>query len=372
MDGSFSLEISLNGQQYSQPMPFLSHLPPKVVSLSPSSGPAEGGTRVNISGTAFTRFSSQICQFGPQRREYQTSMRLTSTVLASGTDASLRECVSRSAEQAIIGSTFHLRDEMRMGNLTLLGSAYALSGVTVVLNTALLSSVGSLVLHAPRIHTTSLPFFRVVFDIEAKNSLKGEGFSWSYASHIDKEVGAEGVISAGLVVSFRQWPSCQLRVTLFSSLLFKRGYKVEKSRTDGDHCWLAPSGAARLTMAFNASGLLVHSNVRGTVVDGLALPKTWVPRMSWVTAFGASSGRHTASFQLVDAQIDFGAKVTPQLVPLEIAQNGQQFTSDEVAFNYYPSPVVSSILPSHGPPPSGLFSSPSLGGRYPRCRRRCQ
>ena len=65
--------------------------------------------------------------------------------------------------------------------------------------------------------------------------------------------------------------------------------------------------------------------------------------------FGASSGRHPASVQLVDALLDFGARITPLPASVELAQNGQQFSTDAVAFTYYPAPVVSSILPSHGP-----------------------
>lgn len=59
------LEASLNAQDYTaNQQPFTFYAPPRVVSLSPSSGPLEGGTLVLISGGNLTGGSEYRCAFG--------------------------------------------------------------------------------------------------------------------------------------------------------------------------------------------------------------------------------------------------------------------------------------------------------------------
>ena len=248
----------------------------------------------------------------------------------------LRLCVSRPAEDVILGQTLQLREQMGLGNLTLLGDAHGLRGVTAALNHPLLTSTGSLVVQPPPLDTRALPFFRATFDVEVKNSLKGEGFSLSYGSQVADEepAGAYGVPSTGLAIAFLQWPECELRVTFRAKLLHRRILEDTPDLGSG-RCWLTTTGAARLIVAFNSSGLLVHSDVKGLLVDGMPLPAAFAPRRSWKMVFGASSGRHPASVQLVDALLDFGARMTPLPASVELAQNGQQFSTDAVAFTYY-------------------------------------
>jgi len=87
--GSHGLQITLNGQQYSSALPFLVHDDPSIISLSPSSGPAEGGTDVVITGSRFTEFATQICSFGPQSKAHQTSLSYTSVTLYPSTASNL-------------------------------------------------------------------------------------------------------------------------------------------------------------------------------------------------------------------------------------------------------------------------------------------
>ena len=339
--GSTELQISLNGQQYSSPLPYLVHTPPTIVQLSPSSGPALGGTRVNVSGASLTMFETQICQFGPQPREFQTSMRLASTTAAHGATDALRLCVSRSVEAAMLGAAFDVKEEMGLGNATLMGEAYGLAGVAAVLNPPRLTTTGSLLVPAPPLAERALPYFSVSFRIGGKNSLRGEGFSFSYASHLWSAVGVDGAMGSGLAVSFRIWPSCELRVHLDGASLYTRSHDTEDGAEEDyeeDHtrstgCWLDAAGFADVTVAFTTTGLHVHSDALGSVLGAFPL-HGWAPRAGWVTAFGASSGLLPASFQLVNAHLSFGAHVTPHLASIEIAQNGQQFTSDGVNFTY--------------------------------------
>ena len=65
VEGSVSLQISLNGQQFTANSDqFTVHGRPAVASLSPSSGPVEGGTLVRVSGVALASVSVYRCRFG--------------------------------------------------------------------------------------------------------------------------------------------------------------------------------------------------------------------------------------------------------------------------------------------------------------------
>jgi hypothetical protein len=55
------VSISTNAQQFSNAMEFTYFDQPRVLLLSPSSGPAEGGTNVTLTGTQFMGFAPQIC-----------------------------------------------------------------------------------------------------------------------------------------------------------------------------------------------------------------------------------------------------------------------------------------------------------------------
>ena len=65
VEGSVSLQISLNGQQFTaDPDLFTVHGKPAVASLSPSRGPVAGGTLVRVSSAALASVGVYRCRFG--------------------------------------------------------------------------------------------------------------------------------------------------------------------------------------------------------------------------------------------------------------------------------------------------------------------
>ena len=59
-----TVEISLNGQQFTHPTAFIVYEDPLLTAASPSSGPVLGGTNVSLVGDGFVQFSGQSCYFG--------------------------------------------------------------------------------------------------------------------------------------------------------------------------------------------------------------------------------------------------------------------------------------------------------------------
>ena len=60
-----SVEVTLNGQQYSRSaVRFAYHEPETVVQLSPSSGLITGSTVVRVLGSGFRPFETTLCRFG--------------------------------------------------------------------------------------------------------------------------------------------------------------------------------------------------------------------------------------------------------------------------------------------------------------------
>jgi hypothetical protein len=62
---SESLQITNNGRAFTEePIPFSIVRPMRILSISPSSGPSIGGTRINIMGTYFKASTDALCKFG--------------------------------------------------------------------------------------------------------------------------------------------------------------------------------------------------------------------------------------------------------------------------------------------------------------------
>ena len=84
-----SLRVSLNGQQFSPPLPFAYFgQQPTVAVLSPSCGPAVGSTLVALSGSQLANGTAYRCKFG------QSSSGVAATVLASYRAGVGMRCVS--------------------------------------------------------------------------------------------------------------------------------------------------------------------------------------------------------------------------------------------------------------------------------------
>ena len=63
--GASPLFVTLNGQQYHNPLPFGHFGAPTLASFSPSCGPAAGGTHVTILGSQLANGSHYVCRFVP-------------------------------------------------------------------------------------------------------------------------------------------------------------------------------------------------------------------------------------------------------------------------------------------------------------------
>lgn len=345
VDGEYALRISLNGQQYSPALPFTAYPPPFIETLSPSSGPVVGGTVVTINGSNFAFQDTQICQFGPEPRGAQTSLGLSSVSKAIGPHLSSRECTSRTIEGVMLGAKMSLRHGVPLTNVSTFGTAIQCTDchtgqAVITLTPPLPTSTGTVTIGVPHLQAPSLSFFHARLHLQLHNGQQSEGFSFSYASQIWDATGARGATASGLAISFLIWPRCKLRVYAHSYLLVDREFPSAS--------WIDDLDNVELIIAADHQGLHISSHTLGLVLDGIHVDN-WMPRHSWVVGIGASTGPGLSSYELMELAVEFGGHVISQHADVEISQNGQQFTRHQVAFTYYPAPMISSITPVHGP-----------------------
>jgi hypothetical protein len=82
--GAVSVEISSNGDDYTAlTHQFTYYVPPTVVSVRPTFGPAHGGTLLTIQGTRFLRQAALVCRFGTTERRVATWQETTQLLVRS-------------------------------------------------------------------------------------------------------------------------------------------------------------------------------------------------------------------------------------------------------------------------------------------------
>ena len=199
------LHISLNGQQFTASLPYLVLKPLTSTSLSPNCGPAEGGTQIAIAGAALTQVEAPVCRFGT------TGGDAFAFVNANGILNERLQCESPSAQHAHLGYAAALNLSSSVLPLSFLGAAArcgACSAPGIAVLTAASFSSGTVTFPAGH----RFPYFEVDFVISTSDRPEDKGFSFSYASHLTKDIGMKGSSATGLSLSFRVWPTCELYV----------------------------------------------------------------------------------------------------------------------------------------------------------------
>ena len=111
--------------------------------------------------------------------------------------------------------------------------------------------------------------------------------------------------------------------------------------------WRA-AGFVPVRVAYEPAGLSVHVGGVPLAVD--VVLGTWAPQPTWRFGIGARTGEARTDDHHVDnLHLVVGAEVEPRSVWLEVASNGQQYTSSRVPFVYNAPHAVSSFFPERGP-----------------------
>ena len=184
--GDVSVEVTLNGQQYSRSaVRFAYYEAESVTRLSPSSGLIGGSTVVRVLGSGFRPFEEGLCRFGDL------------SVNATWVSGSEVRCVSAAAATATYASDevwlrFHDHEDiMSTSEVHTTGPRRpTVKDGALQLTSAETMQERSLVVRAPRM--SGQQYFAAEFDLFVGNGLGGEGVSACLGDLPDAPFGEEG------------------------------------------------------------------------------------------------------------------------------------------------------------------------------------
>ena len=326
----------MNGQQFSRSeVQFAYHTPETVTSLSPASGATAGETLVRVAGADLQPFEERLCRFGEQLH----------TVAAQWTSNSEYRCVSLSSSAA--NATTRLSLDF--------SSAESLDGVAMLYSLAPSDDAvreGHLVLTETESFTErsmimELPalwevqrYFEASFDLRVGGGGDNRGAGVSVCLGVLPEV-PFGELGAGdgLRLLLRTEAE-RLEVYFGDVLLLGRSLPLSLVRTgDWVHVLLELSPS---------DGLSVQMGGEWLVHDLILTP--WAPLSSWRFGIGArTGGEHYDEHRIDNVLLVAGSEHEPRPVVVEVASNGQQFSSSAIPFVYNAPPTVSAFFPERGP-----------------------
>ena len=354
-----SLRVSLNGQQFSPPLPFAYFgQQPTVSVLSPSCGPAVGSTLVALSGSQLANGTAYRCKFG------QSSSGVAATVLASYRAGVGMRCVS----PALAPHVHTLEVSLNAQDYTSSGHAYEVyphAAVTLLdprsgpslgsTTTAARRSAGrgcdhrcrfggSLVVAASWLtdeaSSCATPPLAVVVNATLALGVDGCGPGYrpgcslvaaagqaaDQAAEQAAEQAAAGPRSVEVSLNAQQYSSDALPFDYFAQRV---------SHLDPAHGPTAGGTAVVLHgLHFSARAEAVLCAFGGHVVNATLSSTTtvWCHAPPYADLGGGAAGGGGAGG-----------------VALELSLNGREFTTDGVQYAYAPLPVISSISPMLGP-----------------------
>ena len=188
-----SVEVTLNGQQYSRSaVRFAYHTPEQVLRLSPSSGLITGSTIVRVLGSGFRPFEETLCRFG--------DFSVNATWVSTGEV----QCVSHPAASAVHAADKLWLDFSDEADVLTTSELYTSGphGPTVkngalILTYAETNQKRSIVVRGPRMssgpHMTAQSYFAASFDLYVGDGLGGEGVSVCLGELPNVHFGEEGV-----------------------------------------------------------------------------------------------------------------------------------------------------------------------------------
>ena len=364
-----SVEVTLNGQQYSQSaVAFAYHVSEQVLALSPSVGPQAGSTRIRVLGSGFQPLPEAVCRFGTggtTAAAENATLMAAATVRATFVSAAEVRCDSPGAAIAGASSMLWL-DFSNESELLARGSVHT-SGVPgnpveageLWLTRASTLQVRSVVAGA-QLMSRHHRVFSASFKLYIGGGTGGEGLSICLGELPDAPFGEEGA-GNGLRIALLTHRE-RLDIYYSDELLVRRSVPRELFR------------AARfvsVSVVYGLAGLTVR--VDGTLLVHEVMIGAWSPLSTWRFGIGARTGQsRTDEHRVDDLRFGAGADVAAHAVWVEVASNGQQFTSSLVPLVYSAPHVVSSVTPEHGPEGGAtqvLVSGASFaGGSDYRCR----
>ena len=321
----------MNGQQYSRSeVPFVYHAPEAVASLSPASGATAGETPVRALGTGVQPFKERLCRFGERDR----------TVAARWTSSGEYRCVSPSASAANATTRRALDFGAPLAGVAALYSrtpsdAAVRDGVLVLTEAQPLHE-RSMVIELPALWEEQR-YFEASFDLYAGGGNGGEGASVCLGVLPEVPFGEEGA-GVGLRVLLRTRAE-NLEVHLGDVLLLRRALPSSLVRA---------GRFVRVLLAHGPPGLSVQLGGEWLVQE-LAL-SPWAPLSTWRFGIGARTGVEAYDEHSVDnVLLVAGSEHAARPVAVEVASNGQQFSTSGVRFMHNAPPVVSAFYPERGP-----------------------
>ena len=377
--GFQALEVSLNGQEFSHSaLNFTVYAQPQVTSLSPSSGPRGGATRVRVSGDSLSVGSHYLCGFG-----------------AAIVDAAVALGVPRGAALGVAG---------RVGDANFSATSPATDEVRCVSPSAANAS------------SSSSTFGGVIIPLEL--SLNGQNYTDSEVlfSYYDDPIplalspstgperGHTRVTISGLALG----TGSHYRVSLASfsagaqtTLLVEASHSPAKNgRKNGTMGFVTPAlpsaDMQRVRVSLNAQQ---YSPVPG--VAFVAYPHVALSKLSPRCGHGntrvlihghtnLSAGSHLlcklggGGAVVVDATLvdshTLACLVPPvnngsvgiEAAPLEVSLNGQQYSADGLSWTHTEIPRVSAIYPTAGVSAGGVLLTLTGVGFGGGCERLCR
>ena len=354
--GVASVTISLNGQQY---LPigsnFTSYPPNRVLELSPSTGTSEGSTVVTVSGLHFRSFAIHpiACRFGEQRAH---------TTLI---DETTLECIAPHAVSAgvAVSADAHFTDAAAPGGM-LLGHARVSEGV-LELTPPHHFQTGSFIFDLPH---RSRPFrwftLRSYVSIGGGRRSKltpigGMGFSLVFGVLPTDAPFGEGGAGHQLRLSFLT-SNATLTAHFANQYLARADLSAALGTALGDPLTPPPDGpdAVRAPLPLPPFASLelryTYGELRVLVSDQLLLTLPHLPleapgTVEWQFGFGARTGLNHDAHRIANITFRSGAQIFADDVSVEVTQNDETYTSDDVRFTYQPHPRVSYTSIDRGP-----------------------
>ena len=395
-----NVTVTLNGQQFSEALPFVFLPPTDVVTVYPASGPALGGSSVTMHGDGFAAHAQDPlllrCRIGetwtPATYLNGSAVRCVSPPGdVAGTHATAALDLSAEVLQWNLsavqwrkptcdlepGMCVPLGDANFVPLLPLDGSLRGDARVEhseIVLTRLVPFAVGSVTFGTPPLASDPqqlqpLGAFRLTFTVtigtgaDPDDLAGGEGFSLSFGDLPASGTFGENGGGAGLRVS----------------LLTRRGRLVASYRSTELFSTVLPpanlsrlrsNSSVRVELRYRAAGLTLRldgtTHLRDSPIPG------WAPRPHWRFGLGARNHHSFDNHFVRDVQFERGALLDAAVVPLEVSANGQQFSPPgPPGYTYYGVPVLSSVSPALGPTHGGtavtVYGANLFGGSAYRC-----
>lgn len=357
------VELSPNAQQFSSDtVRFTYYVTLRVSALSPTSGPLEGGTRLEIAGSGFFATPELRCRFA--------NANFAATAPSAFVAHDLASCVmpstnGTSMRKMLVGPGI---PRVTFGTATLLAGGDTLS---VMFNGDLEHyKVGTLIMDIHDQLAFSAQAFSMQFDLTTfagpamlhsgavrdgvvmdANLGRGDGWSFSYGDVAQGLVSERGA-GLGLRIQVRLFTVNELRVLLGGHLLFAR------------HIFVDPDDNQSVSIRISVQNSELSVQLGNlTVVAHLPLPG-WRPQRTWRMAIGSRSGASAARLELRDISVSTSPFADGNALSVEVSANTLDFTTDAVQLSLRPPPTFEVYSPSTGSGGGGIpVSLSGLGMR---------